>query len=177
VKAITEADRHRLEILDQLKPALQETVDEMERGLAPFWEGTAESHRTVITLSSGALIASISVLQFLAEEAATPRAGWLMPACWILFGVSILAAMTAQAAATGMRLLRMNATHQATHTIITEQADITDPAAIAQEIIRRVEARFNSDMKRFNGAVNIVRVSFIGAFASMIAFAIINLPF
>ncbi|HEX6370191.1 MAG TPA: hypothetical protein VF006_14830 [Longimicrobium sp.] len=175
--AITEADRKRVEAIIQLTPVLKELGDELERGMAPFWEGTAESLRTIVTISGGALVASISVVQFLSEDAAAPRAGWLMATSWILFGVAIVAAMSAHAAMTGMRLNRAHASQEAMRMIVEDVGEVDGPAAVVLGILNRVEGHFNRDLKAFNTAVHVVRISFLAAFVSMIAFAVINLPF
>lgn len=144
--------------------------------MAPFYEGTAESLRTLVTVSGGALVASISVVQFLGEKISDPAAGQLLAISWVLFVVTIISAMTAQAALTGTRLFRHDAIG-AVNRIMAANPVAVDQAAIQQEIISHAARRHDAEMKRYNVSANVARLSFMAAFATMIGFALLNLPF
>lgn len=144
--------------------------------MAPLYEGTAESLRTIVTIAGGALVTSVSVVQFVADEITRPTAGWLLPTSWILFVITIIGAMTAQAALTGMRLFRHHAIREVNR-IIAAEAIVADDASIREAIVSRTAQHHDVELKRYNASANVTRASFVVAFIAMILFAIINLPF
>jgi hypothetical protein len=166
----------RAQVLVGLKTDVENALEELDRGLAPLWEGTTESLRTTITLSGGALVASISVVQLLAGKADEPSAGWLMPLSWVLFGLTIFAAMRAQDGLTQMRLHRLHVIREINQMMADESTD-GDETAIRQEMARRTLQLQDIGSGRYKAANLVSQFSFMLAFASMIAFAIINFPF
>jgi hypothetical protein len=167
----------RAQLLDSAKTHAENAIEEMERGLAPFWEGTSESLRTIITISGGALVASISVVQLLVEKISDPTAGRLLSVSWILFGVSIVAAMSTHAALTGLRLFRYHTIAELNRMIAGDEPVGPDDAAVHQAIVSRVSERHERAFKKFRWSAGITSLSFILAFACMIVFAILNIPF
>jgi hypothetical protein len=167
----------RARLLDSAKTHAENSIDEMERGLAPLWDGTAESLRTVVTLSGGALVASISVVQLLVDKTLDPTAGWLLPISWSLFGLSIIASMRTQAALTGIRLFRYHTIAELNRMIAGDEPVGSDEASVNREVVRRVNERHGAAVKTFQSSASITGLSFILAFVSMIVFAILNVPF
>src|SRR5688500_4353005 len=78
-KLITFADDHLDRVLDRLENSFQ-----------PVWEGQIEMGKTLITLASGTLVASVALIQLLVGSHPNLAWGWLMPLGWILFGVTVL---------------------------------------------------------------------------------------
>ena len=69
---------------------LDKVFDRLDAAMAPVWEGQTEMARTLITLSGGARVVTVSVVQFLAQRLPEPAWLWLVPASWICFGVSVV---------------------------------------------------------------------------------------
>ena len=69
---------------------LDKVFDRLDAAMTPVWEGQAEMARTLITLSGGALVLTVSVVQFLAGRLPEPAWIWLVPASWICFGISVV---------------------------------------------------------------------------------------
>lgn len=70
---------------------LDKTFERLDAAMSPVWEGQSEMARTLITLSGGALVLTVSMIQFLAERLPEPAWTWLVPASWICFGISVIA--------------------------------------------------------------------------------------
>ncbi len=75
---------------------LDESLARLEEGLRSVYEAQAELGRTLITLASGALVLSVSVVQFLSEKGYSPHWTWLLPTAWILFGLTVLVGASRQ---------------------------------------------------------------------------------
>ena len=69
---------------------LDATFARIEAGTLPVWEAQAELGRTLISLSSGALVLSITLVQFFADRITDPAWAWALPLSWILFALTVL---------------------------------------------------------------------------------------
>lgn len=78
------------ELVEYVDAHLDRTMDRLQKGNDPIWQAQAEMGRTIVTMSSSALILSISVVQFLAARLPDPRWPLVLPISWILFGAAIL---------------------------------------------------------------------------------------
>lgn len=66
-------------------------VERMQKSATPLYSAQIELAKALVTLASASLVFSISVIQFLAPRLGHPHLGILLPASWILFGLTVLA--------------------------------------------------------------------------------------
>src|SRR5260370_30552058 len=70
---------------------LDEGLNRWERSLDPVWRAAGEFMRTLVTLAAGAFVVTLSLVQILAPQAGRPVFWkWMLPASWVLFGVTVL---------------------------------------------------------------------------------------
>src|SRR5437764_524038 len=73
---------------------LDATLDRFEKGGHLFWIGQMEWGRSIMTVSSGALVLSISVAQFLIGKGIRTQSNLLLPTSWILLAVALILSAT-----------------------------------------------------------------------------------
>lgn len=82
------------------KPSIREAIEsndaivdrviaQLDRATRPMMDGQPEFTRLMTTLSSGALVLSISLVQLTGPRIQTPRVTWTIPCAWILFGAVV----------------------------------------------------------------------------------------
>src|SRR5712675_2888361 len=86
--------RKLVELVDR---HLDETLERAEEGSRPIWESQTELGKTLMSLASGALVLSISVVQFLADKIKQPHWASLLPGAWILFALTVMLGASRQA--------------------------------------------------------------------------------
>lgn len=84
------SDEYRHPLIAVVDEHLDRTLERLDKGTEPLWQGQLESIRSIVTLSSSALILSVTLAQFLAGRIAQPRSTWLLPAAWILFLIALV---------------------------------------------------------------------------------------
>lgn len=148
--------------------------------MKPIHEGNVESFRTVTTMSGGALIASISVVQFLASKLSNPSSGWLLPTSWVLFALTIVGAAYAHGALTGMRTFQLRAL-QARQTEGEKAArgeiQLTSYEDWATHVLSIAHTKIDDARKQHDFVRGVSGWAFILGFVTLIGFAIRNLPF
>src|SRR5687768_10141859 len=86
---------------------LDETLERLDKSLAPIWEGQAEYGRNVTTLSSAAIVASVSLAQFLIGRGVTTHWTILLPIAWVLFALALILGATHHAFLGYARMFRL----------------------------------------------------------------------
>ncbi len=69
---------------------LDRTLDRIRQADEAVWEHQAQMGRTLITLAAGGIVVSVSVAQLFVAKAPVVSWRWLLPACWILWTLSLL---------------------------------------------------------------------------------------
>jgi hypothetical protein len=167
----------RKEFLEDFDADITARIEKLNRLHAPVSEGSAELARLFITLSGGALVATISIVQLISERLPTATLGWLLPASWILFGLTIVASIFSLGAVTGFRSLELEALSARSRLLADEGQSSPD------EMILAVQTWGNHLQKQVRMVTSIHNISRVGAavclilaFAAVIAFAIANYP-
>ncbi len=81
-------DKQKLvEAVDQ---HLDSTLDRVDKGWDPVWLSQIEMGKSMLAMSSGTLVVSISFVQYLLANATTLSSVWLLPTAWILLTISII---------------------------------------------------------------------------------------
>jgi hypothetical protein len=158
--------------------------DRMEKGLQPIWRAQAEVGRTIITLSSGALVLSITIVQLLAEKISGVRLGWMLLASWIAFLIATVSGL--------LRLAVLGNAAASRHVVFQARSDIddainaldpTDPAfeASARRVLNEhIDGALKDVIEAAQAAHPLgwwVLVSFVAGLLGLLIFAAINLPF
>lgn len=79
------------ELINHIEEKLDDFIARLENAFDPIWPSQVEYGKTIITLSSGALILSITLIQFLDNQLRETSGNWLLLVSWILLCISILA--------------------------------------------------------------------------------------
>ncbi len=77
-------------LVEKAHQRLDRIQDRVEGSVTPVYEASHEMGRTLVTLASSSLVLSIAVVQFLAGKLQHPIHGWLLPAAWILLGLTVV---------------------------------------------------------------------------------------
>lgn len=162
---------------------LDKVVARHQSATDSIWREQGEVGKTLITLSSGALVLSVSVVQLLTGKLTTPSAGWLLPASWILF--SLVAVMGASRQAWSSRAqsfrIRLEARRQTILIRLLELPRDTDIATafdtIIQEELEEADAIPKAALKVHDRLGTAMYFGFAFGLAALVTFAILNLPF
>jgi hypothetical protein len=140
--------------------------------------------KTLITLASGALVFSISLAQFLSARGTFTRLEYLLPASWILLGVTILAGTLRLSYAGGAlsARLRFESTRGDLRKRIWTIADLEDPQARETQAEAMIEAHYQGSLAEPLKALKVHNVlnqlmywSFVAGMGTLIGYAIGNL--
>jgi uncharacterized membrane protein YbhN (UPF0104 family) len=171
-KLITFADDH-----------LDRVLDRLEKSFQPVWEGQIEMGKTLITLASGTLVASVALIQLLVGSHSNLAWGWLMPLAWILFGVTVLTGAARQSWTSDARSFRLRLEYS--RGSIREQLwglDVSDPefpTKFDSILAGALEKAFDQPKKAIavHDVLNqLMFWSFAFGLAAVIVFAIRNVP-
>ncbi len=83
-------DYFQNDFIEYADEQLDRMADRVERSLAPVYDAQAEMGKTLITLSSTALVLSITIVQLLAGKAPTVHWKLLLPASWLMFAATVV---------------------------------------------------------------------------------------
>jgi hypothetical protein len=169
-------------LVEYIDDHLDKTMERLERGAAPVWEAQAEMGRTLIALSSGAIVVSVSVTQLFMTKVTGLHWAWLLPTAWILFGISVLAGVSRQGWTGSARAFRAYLEQKRAE--IRQQLWNLDPGPDFPDRVDKIlEAAMNDanvepgKAIKVHGALNqVVFWTFAGGLAGLVAFAIKNLP-
>ena len=87
----------RGELIAYVDQFLDEVLDRLRKADEPVWKHQAQLGRTLITLAGGGIIASVSVIQLLADKISHPIWPWLLSVCWISWTLCILTGLSREA--------------------------------------------------------------------------------
>lgn len=170
-------------LVEYIDKHLDQTMERLERGAAPVWEAQAEMGRTLITLSSGAIVVSVSVTQLLMGKVTGLQWTWLLPTSWILFGLSVLAGISRQGWTGAARGLRAYL-EQKRSEIRTELWNLDSGPDLSDRVDQVLErAMTDASLEptkavKVHDALNqVVFWTFAAGLGALIAFATKNLPF
>lgn len=74
----------------QVDAFLDKFFERRDAGMAPVWAAEHEMAKTFVALSSGALVLTVSLAQFLADRLPHPGWGWLLASSWVCFGIAVI---------------------------------------------------------------------------------------
>lgn len=91
------------ELIEKVDAHIDTFLVRWDAAVQPLMEGARELTTTVITVSAGALVLSLSVAQLLQDRLTeTPVWGWLLPVAWLLLVVAIIAGVFRQGGVVGV---------------------------------------------------------------------------
>jgi hypothetical protein len=172
--------RKLVELIDR---HLDETLMRNEEGSRPIWESQVELGKSLMSLASGALVLSISVVQFLADKIKQPHWTWLLTAAWILFALTVLLGASRQAWLGTARSVRANFEPQRSEIRaklweLKESDDIWNQVdAILTPAFEKAQVQPAHGIKVFGRLTLAMYWSFAIGLIFLLAFAIRNLPF
>ena len=85
---------------------LDQVFDRLQRSQQPVWAAIQEYGRTLVTISSGAIVFSVSVTQYVQGIGGVTAHEWMIKASWILLLVSLIAAILRQSRSAGAQCTR-----------------------------------------------------------------------
>ena len=161
---------------------LDATFDRLDRASKPLWDGQAAFGRNVTTLSSAALILSVSVAQFLIGKSAVTSWNVLLPISWVLFAIALILGAGHHAWAGAAQLGRLHFEMKRTK-IRAEVAEIDLDAddvsdrfdAILFAAFKEAESETTKHIRTYNRRSLVMFWSFACGIGVLIAFVIRNL--
>lgn len=157
-------------------------LERLDRSDAPIWEHQAAVGRTLITLSGGGIIASVSVLQFIADRLIDPQWAWLLPATWIAWVTSLLLGVAREswmsvARSAAARLERARGNLRARIRELAPHHTVQDLESLWLESFASAEREPATAVTVVDWLTRISFWAFAGGVGALVAFAIRNLPF
>jgi hypothetical protein len=169
--------------IPQVDAFLDKLFDRLDAAMTPVWEGQNEMARTLITLSAGALVLTVSVVQFLADRLPQPEWSWLLPASWICFGASVVTGVVRHGWSSQARSLRARfefsrgALRDALQQIPPDHAWAPKAEAVIAHALDAANVEPAKAVKVHDGLIIASAWTFILGLACLVAFAVRNLPF
>ena len=172
------------EVLAQVDALMERIHVQQDAALTPTRDLYTSATQNIITLSSGGLVFSIALAQFLHPSHAAHRAGWLLPATWLMFMLAILA---------GTARLGFNV-HVHAHRLVylaerfkleapLRQLDVAaetydkDVHQVLAEFAESHDAELASGRNYSNVASMICGGAFLGAVVLLTLYALLNVPY
>lgn len=172
------------EVLAHLDAHMAQLHAQQDAALTPLRELYTSATQNIITLSSGGLVFSIALAQFIHAGKTPTHVGWLLPCAWLLFTLAIVAGTSRlgfNINLHGHRLVylknriglerRLSELDSARPSY---QADVTD-ALTAFE--REHDAELMGGRKNFDRSAVVCGLSFLLAVVSLSLYALINVPY
>lgn len=170
------------ELTDHVNSKLDDFLNRFEKGFDPIWPSQIEYGKTIIALSSGALILSITLLQFLSNYLEKTSANWLLLASWILFCIAILfgayrfnIVSKIKAYKYSYNLMRVAILEKAVDIFDTD-LDLNKLNKVFIEEFRKAMEETRKSIKYFQVSNHIMVGSFTFGIIALTIFASINLP-
>jgi hypothetical protein len=161
---------------------LDATFDRLDKATRAFWEGQASFGRSVTTLSSAALVLSVSVAQFLIGTSAVTRWNILLPIAWVSFGIAIVLGAGHHAWAGGAQMgrfqieMRRGKIRKKVAEIDVDAEDASDRFdAVLVEAFREAENETKEQLQSYRHRSLIMFWSFAAGVALLVTFVIRNL--
>lgn len=162
---------------------LEQKLAKFEIVFAPMLEGSRDMIRTIVSLSAGAFVLSISVAQFLGSQLADPTAGWALPASWIFFAASSVIGCSTISWFGHARAMRARSMMPPYESLVgrLHKSQETNPQAelgpVAEEWANEQMGKVVDTIKRVDMLQIVTGLSFTAGVISLLTFAIANLPF
>src|SRR4051794_25043803 len=90
LQKVLDAPALHAEIRAELDAEFKWLTTYLREQVFPVLDATAEAVRSLTTLSAGAVVASVSVIQILGEHNAPTTADFLLKVSWVMFALTIL---------------------------------------------------------------------------------------
>ena len=170
------------ELISHTDQFIDQTLERFRKADAPLWEHETHMGRTLITLAGGGIIASVSVVQFLAEKIPDLSWLWLLPSSWLLWTICILAAVSRELwIGRARRFASVFERSRGALRIKLQQLRPSDTIAAYEKLVEDAftEAEKEpAEAQKVYGALNqVVYWTFAGGILGLVIFAIKNLPF
>jgi hypothetical protein len=79
-----------MDLVQWVDEHLDRTFDRLERAAAPIWEAQVRATQSLVTVSGGALVLSVSLVQWIGPGLASAHWKFLLPVSWALFAWTIM---------------------------------------------------------------------------------------
>lgn len=166
-------------IVQFVEAAIDRDFDRQRAAFAPVWEAQNEMARLLVSLSTGALVLSVTFVQFTGESGSM-RATWLLVTAWILFAGAVLLGALRQGWATAARRFHWDVERNRAALRADLLALQTDAAALIEEIIVRHQAEPLEKAGKASKVHDNLMIGMFYSFAfglfSLLVFAWRNLP-
>jgi len=172
------------EVLAQLDAHMDRLHAQQDAALTPLRELYTSATQNLITLSSGGLVFSIALAQFIHAGKTPTHVGWLLPCAWLLFTLAVVAGtfrLGFNINLHGHRLvyLTKRVDLETRMTVLdpaspSYQADVTDAVA---EFAREHDTELLGGRKNFDRSAAVCGLSFLLAVVSLTLYALINVPY
>lgn len=168
-------------LVDRADRALDETWGRIDAATHPVLDKATDLTKTVISLSAGALVLSLSVAQLLLQDPTSDAflLGWLVPVAWVLLVVAIIAGVLRQG--TIVTILAGRAVFEQHRSKIRRrirQINLDgDVGAQFEEIAVEYDTDLSGTVFFSNGLAATMMVSFVIALIALVVFTIRNMPF
>ena len=153
-----------------------------DTAMRPVMEGARDVTRSVINLSAGALILSLTVTQFLQDGLTeAPASAWLLPVAWVLLTLAIVAGVFRQGRMP--HVVAQRAKFEAKRGAILRLVREVDLGGDVAEQIDQIllvameSADVTKDTSVFDIGGHIMIWSFLLALVALVVFTLRNMPF
>ena len=183
-EAIAEAlKRGRSPLVDYIDAEIDKRIDRIITTSAPMWEDQNEQGRSFVTLAGGSLVLTVTLVQFMVARTPHFLAGWLLPASWIAFTISVLAgtvrhgwAARVRSAPLQLELVREEI-REALHGFDPHSMDLSEEVDKAiKKASDPVVEREREALRWHNASVMVSGWTFITGVVTLVVFAVLNLP-
>lgn len=178
---VTHSDPAIAELKRQLHEEVLFAVTMHREHVVPYLEAYVDLTRNLVTLAGGAIIASVSVAQFIRERSIDTAAGWLLALSWFFFAIAILAGLTRignirAASGYAVSLLQQRSGLLACVDEATDYADaVKRVAETRNSVYSVVEIEANKHLKSDGRSGIFLGIPLLLGFVCLVAFALIDL--
>lgn len=171
--------RHQV-LVEKVDAHLDAVWGRLDAATHPMLEKASDFTKSIISLSAGALVLSLSVTQFLQDRLTeAPLWGWLLPVAWVLLVVAIIAGVLRQGTlvtvfAPRARFEQQRGQIRAKVFQINLDGDVDGQF---DKIIEEHSMDISSEVSFFDGLGHVMAWSFILALVGLVAFTLRNMPF
>lgn len=172
----------KAQAVEQMEARVDGRVDRLVRTLEPVIAGAEKLAHSIIWLSAGALVLSVTVTQVLLDSAAGLSWTWLLPTSWVLFGLAVVLALWQMGTYLRIRSgpFRFERKKPELRSYVDEVWGEEDAAEqIEKKIVELADNAWENPLdaiRRHDVAAGFSALSFVLALAALLTFAIVNLP-
>jgi hypothetical protein len=174
-------DEHRRAPVALMDLELRFRTSVMQDNLGPAFEVEAERSRTIITISGGALVASISIFQVLVADADALQSRWILGLSWVLFALAILFTLGTLRHVAVMRsfpmflYMRRGEIAEAIFPIEDDNEAVDTMLSLVNDAVQEADERVANAARLYRRWGYAGAMAFIAAFFSLLLFALANL--